>query len=140
MRAVLRILAGILVGLGAAFALVVAVELFSAVVYPLPEDFDGTMEAMCRHVQNYPQWILAVVVPLWFVTGMAGTWIAQKIGNITAALVVGLLLLAAIVFNVVNLPYPLWFKVANLFAFPIALFAGSRLANRRKPAAAVPAN
>jgi hypothetical protein len=73
MRAVLYVLAGIFVGLGAAFALVVGVGLFSAVVYPLPKDFDGTMEAMCRHVQNYPQWVLAVVVPLWFLTGMAGT-------------------------------------------------------------------
>src|SRR5438045_1803118 len=60
MKAVLRTLAAVFAGLLVLFILVVAVELFSAVVHPLPEDFGGTTEEMCRHVERYPQWVLAV--------------------------------------------------------------------------------
>ena len=69
----LRTLAGILVGLFVAFVMVVAVELASAVVHPLPEDFGGTEEEMCRHVERYPHWVLALVVAAWSVTAFVGT-------------------------------------------------------------------
>ena len=55
MKAVLRTLAGAFAGLFVALLLVVAVESFSAVVHPPPEDFAGTMEEVGRHVQRYPQ-------------------------------------------------------------------------------------
>ena len=34
--------------------LLAGVELFSAVVYPVPPDFGGTMEEMRKHVERYP--------------------------------------------------------------------------------------
>jgi hypothetical protein len=82
MKAVLRTLAAVFAGLLVLFILVVAVELFSAVVHPLPEDFGGTKEEMCRHVERYPQWVLAVVVPAWAVAAFASTWTARRIGNL----------------------------------------------------------
>ena len=125
MQAAVRTLAAVVIGLVVAFILVVAVELFSSVVHPLPEDFGGTMEEMCRHVERYPSWILAVVVPAWALTAFAGTWTAQRIGNFYSAAFVGLLLVASLVFNVSMLPYPLWFKVVCLIVIPIAAVAGS---------------
>jgi len=64
------------------------------------------------------------------------TWIAQRIGNLYSSAIVGLLLLAALIFNISMLPYPIWFKIANLVAIPIAMIAGSRLAMRHKTAGA----
>ena len=119
-KASLRALAGTFIGLFVAFVLVVGVEGFSAVVHPLPKDFGGTTEEMCRHVERYPQWVLAVVVPMWAVTALVSTWIAQRIGNVYTAGIVGLLLLSALVFNLSMLPYPIWFKVANLIMIPAA--------------------
>ena len=133
-RASLRTLAAAVIGLFVAFILVVGVEGFSAVVHPLPKDFGGTMEEMCRHVERYPQWVLAAVVPMWAVAALVGTWIAQRIGNVYAAGIVGLLLLSALVFNVSKLPYPIWFKVVNLLVIPAAILAGSRFSGRRKTA------
>ena len=66
---------------------------------------------MCRHVENFPNWVLAVVVPAWGFTAFASTWIAQKIGDNFAGATIGLLLLAAVGFNVWILPYPVWFKI-----------------------------
>jgi hypothetical protein len=135
MKVALRGIAGVLTGLIVAFVLVFALELFSAVVHPFPEGVEQTMEEMCRHVENYPQWILAVAVAAWAVTALLSTWVAKKIGNVYSALIVGLLLLAALVMNLSMLPYPIWFKVANLIAIPGAIAAGLQLSRRQKVAA-----
>lgn len=136
MKAVLRTFAAVLAGLLVLFALVVAVELFSAVVHPLPEDFGGTSEEMCRHVERYPHWVLAAVVGLWAAASLASVWTAGRIGNLSSSAIVGLLLLTALGLNVWMLPYPAWFKTATLLVIPVAILAGSRLATRRKTAAA----
>jgi hypothetical protein len=132
MKAVLRTLAAVLAGLLVLFILVILVELFSAEVHPLPEDFGGTTEEMCQHVARYPHWVLGVVVPAWAVAALASTWTAGRIGNLYSAAIVGLLLLAALVLNISMLPYPTWFKIANLLVIPTAMVVGSRLATRSK--------
>jgi hypothetical protein len=133
-KASLRTLAATFIGLFLAFVLIVGVEGFSAVVHPLPQDFGGTMEELCRHVERYPQWVLAVVVPMWAVAALVSTGIARRIGNLYSSGIVGLLLLSALVLNLSKLPYPIWFKVANLLAIPVAIVAGCRFSGRRKTA------
>jgi hypothetical protein len=104
-RAFFRAFAGTFLGLIVGFALIVGVEGFSALVHPLPKDFGGTMEEMCRHVERYPQWVLSVVVPMWAMTALLGTWIARRVGNIYAAGVVGMMLLVGLALNLSKLPY-----------------------------------
>ena len=77
MATVFRAAGAIVAGLLVAFILVVAVELFSAVVHPVPPDFGGTMDEMCKHVERYPHWVLAVVVPAWASTAFASTLITD---------------------------------------------------------------
>jgi hypothetical protein len=134
MKTGLRTVAAAVGGFFVAFLLVVAVEYFSSVVHPFPEDFGGTDEEMCRHVERIPSWVLAVAVPMWAVAAFAGTWTAQRLGTLYSAVIVGVLLLAALVLNLSMLPYPIWFKVANLLVIPSALVGGSRLWRRRKAA------
>jgi hypothetical protein len=132
MKTALRTVAAILAGLVVLFLLTVAVELFSAVVYPLPEHFRGTREEMCLHVARYPYWVLAVVVPAWATAAFASTWTAGKIGNLYSTASVGMLLLAALVINVSMLPYATWFRIASLLVIPAAVWAGIRLSVRHK--------
>ena len=133
MKAALRAVAGVVAGSFVSSILIVAVEFFGAVVHPFPEGFGGTQEEMCRHVERFPHWVLAVAVLAWAVTAFVGVWIAQKIGNLYSSTIVGLLLLAALILNISMLPYPIWFKIANLLVIPAALVAGSRLAIRPRP-------
>ncbi len=130
-RAVGAIVAGVLV----AVVLLVAVELFSAVVHPVPPDFGGTKEEMCQHVARYPNWVLAVVVPVWAATTFASTWIAGRLGYRGCALFMGFLLLTALISNISMLPYPIWFKIATLVATACAVVAAIYLSNIRKVAA-----
>jgi MFS family permease len=128
----LRTLAAIIAGMIVALVFVVAVELFSAVVHPVPPDFGGTMEEMCQHVSRYPHWVLALVVLAWGAGAFVSTWTAERIGNRGSALFTGLLLLAAVVFNISQLPYPNWFKIVILLVIPTAIVLGSRSPIRRK--------
>jgi hypothetical protein len=127
-----RTLVAIIAGLLVAFVLIVAVELFSAVVHPFPPDFGGTMEETCQHVARYPTWVLALVVPAWGVGAFVSAWTANKIGNRGSAIFVGLLLLAAVVLNISMLPYPIWFKLVILLVIPTALVLGGLLSSRQK--------
>lgn len=131
-QAVFRTLLGILLGLFSTFVPVVAVELFSSVVHPLPQDFGGTMDEMCLHVSRYPTWVLAAVVPMWTGAAVLGSWLAQRVGNAVAAIIVGALLSAALVYNVAKLPYALWFKIVILLAVPAGLAGGALLGKRRR--------
>lgn len=113
---VLRGVLGFALGVVTALAMLIAVELFSAVVHPFPEGFDNSPDAMCRHVANYPGWVLAVVVPMWALVAWAASGAARGVGGRGAAGVLALLLLLAVVFNVSMLPYPLWFRVLAVLA------------------------
>ena len=132
MTTALRTLAATVAGVVVAFVLVVAVEVFSAVVHPLPQDFGGSSEEMCLHVEHYPTWVLAVVVPAWSGSALAGAWTAKRMGNVISFLIVGLIIVAALVLNISMLPYPLWFKIADLLAVPAAIAAAGRLARGMK--------
>jgi hypothetical protein len=125
-KVTVQTIGAIVAGLIVAFLLVVAVEFFGDAVHPPPPDFGGTMEEMCRHVERFPHWVLAVVVPLWGFTAFLATWIALRIGNRCSSLLVGSLLLAAAGFNTWMLPYPLWFKIAILIAIPSAIALSHR--------------
>ncbi len=132
MMTALRNVAAVVAGIVVALILLIAVELFSAVVHPLPPGSGESMEEMCQHVARYPQWVLAVVVPAWGFTAFASTWTARRIAARGAALLIGTLLLAGVVFNISMLPYPTWFKGAILLVIPIAIFLGSRLPSLSK--------
>lgn len=133
MALVFRYMAAIVAGMIVTFVLVFAVEALNAAVHPAPPDFKGTMEEMCLHVEHYPNWVLALVVPAWTGTAFTGTWIAGRIGNRMCALFIGLLVVAAVAFNVSMLPYALWFKIVILLVIPVAVVLGDRWSIRRSP-------
>ena len=129
-----RVIAGCLAGMTVAFLSIIAVELFSAVVHPIPPDFGGTNEEMCQHVAQYPHWVLALVVPAWGLSALVSTWTAARIGGRGAALFIGLILLAGLVFNVSMLPCPMWFKILSVIVSGAAVLTAIDRGVQRKPA------
>jgi hypothetical protein len=128
---VFRSMGAVLAAIAAASVLVVTVELLSGLAHPFPADFKGTFEEVCRHVERFPQWVLAAVVGAWGITAFVATWIAGRLGNRGCAVFVGLLLLAALILNILQLPYPLWFKIASPIAIAAAIVCGYGLSRRR---------
>ena len=138
MKTALRTLLAVVAGMVLAFVLVIAVELFSAVVHPVPPGFTGTMDEMCQHVARYPHWVLGVAVLAWSATAFVSTWVTTRIGNRGAGIAVTFILALAIVSNVAMLPYTMWFKVVMLSCFPVACYLGV-LRGVRKPSPAAEA-
>jgi len=136
MNYALRTALAVVAGMALAFALVVAVEMFSAVVHPFPAGLDPNIPGnVAEHVKKYPQWILGVVVPMWGATAAAAAWVASRIGGRVAGSLVALLLAAALVFNLAMLPYVAWFKVVMPAAFVIASLIGIKYGARSRAAA-----
>ena len=132
-----RSIGSVLLGLIVALALVIAVEGISAVLHPFPPDFSNTREEVIAHVANCPVWILVLLGGVgWAVTAFAATWLSTRLGTARHAghgYTVGLILLAAAVFNMSMLPYPIWFWVLDLIALPLAICIGTRLAQGKVP-------
>ncbi len=73
------------------------------------------------------------MVPAWGATIAAATWVAARVANRLAGLIVALLLGGALVFNLTALPYTPWFKIVMLAVLPIACFLGITSGARRSP-------
>jgi hypothetical protein len=141
MKSALSAIGAVILGTVVWIALFLAVEGFSEVVHPLPKDVSQkkggpTMKDICQHVENYPAWILAVVVPMWGFIAFISTWTARRVGNFYSGAIDGMLLFTAFACNVMKLPYPMWFTVAILLVVPVAVIAGVRFGKGRKVAAA----
>ena len=131
MKSAVRVLLAVVAGMALAFVLVVAVEVFSAVVHPFPAGVDPNLPgSIPEHVRRYPQWILGLVVLMWGATAAAAAWVASRIGGRVAGSLVALLLAAALVFNLAMLPYVAWFKVVMPAAFVVACLLGVRYGRR----------
>jgi len=124
MLTALRTFLAVVAGLALAFVLLVAVELFSAVVHPFPSGFQGTMDEMCQHVARYPHWVLGIVVLMWSALTFASVWVATRIAHRGAGITVTVILGLAIVFNIAMLPYTLWFKIVMLACFALSCYLG----------------
>jgi hypothetical protein len=135
MRSAVATLLAVVLGMALALALVVGVELFSAVVYPIPADLQGNIP---DHVRTYPHWVLGVAVLAWGATSTAATWVASRVGNRLAGIIVALLLAWALIFNLTALPYTMWFKIVMFGVFPIACLLGITSGTRRPPSIAEP--
>jgi len=127
MKSAGRTVLGTVAGMALAFALVVVVEMFSAVVHPVPANFDGSI---AEHVRRYPQWVLGIVVLLWGATAAAATWVASRMGGKPAGVIVTLLLASALAFNLSMLPYVMWFKIVMPAAVCVACLLGIKHGRR----------
>lgn len=129
-RTALQSTGSVLLGIIVAIALLAGIEGLGVVLHPFPADFGGTREEMMDHVANYPPLVLALLGGVgWAMTMFCATWLATRLGanqHPGHGIGVGLLLLAAAIFNMSMLPYPLWYWIQNLILLPTGIYFGIR--------------
>lgn len=125
-RRVLSVFAGLLAG----FFVVAIVEALNSRLHPWPADLDKSdLEAIRLHIASLPAAAFAVV------------WLAHALGALVAGfvcvaisramwrvgpIVLGVLLLSAGVTNLVMIPHPWAFAIADVLVYiPAALFGGA---------------
>lgn len=100
-----------------------------ALAHPFPPNFDYTNhEAMTAYIRSYPDWVLGVAVGIWGLTLIAASWVGTRIGGRIAGVVLGAVLAMLFYSNVIQHPYPFWFKAAEFVSIPICLIIGHQMA------------
>jgi hypothetical protein len=126
-----QILAAV-VGIVVAVLVVGLIEMGSHQIYPPPAGIDFHDQAqVAAMVANLPVGALLFVLLAWALGSLLGAFVAAKIsvGNrARPALAVAVLMLAAVAFNLVAFPHPLWMALTGLLLpLPCALL-GARWA------------
>ena len=121
-RSFLGIVAGLIVG----SVVIALVERLNGLVFSLPPGVDVTnREALAEAMSDMPALALVGVLVAWGLGTFLGSWTAVRIGVREArsqALIVGMILLAAAIVNMLTLPHPVWFWIVGVLLFvPSAL-------------------
>jgi len=102
------------------------------VLHPFPAGIEVMPESMAQHVANYPAWVLFLLGGVgWSLTALVSCFLATRYGtrrHPAHGIAVGLLLLAAVAFNISMLPYPIWFVVVEIALLPLGIYFGVTLA------------
>ena len=123
-RRILAVVAGLIV----AAVVVAGVEAASSVLYPLPEGIDHTdREAMTAAIAQLPTTAFLAVLVAWGLGALAGAWTAVRISGVAVTgYIIGALLLAAGVANLLAIPHPVWMWPGALVAVGAGTLAGVR--------------
>ena len=112
--------AAAIAGIITAFVMIMLIEKLGHIIYPPPPDLDfSDPEVMRPYIATLP--FLALLFPMiaWVVGTFAGTVLACKIGTanpLAFAAVVGGLVLAGTIANLIVIKHPLWFSLLSLIA------------------------
>lgn len=124
LRNILAALAGALVG----GLVIMAVQLINAKLYPLPAGVDpSNREAFAAYVAALPVGAFLIILLSYLVGVTAGAWLAARLSancHWRQGIIVGVLFFFASIMNLMSLPHPVWFWVANLVIVPVAAWTG----------------
>ena len=130
-----KIVAG-LAGIAAAFAVIALTQHLGHRVYPPPPDLDvSDIEAFRKFTAGLPLMAFLFVLLAYYAGSLAGTFVAGWIAGFRTLIYAGLiggLVLAGTVANLVMIPHPLWFSILAVIGIPLFAYLGSRLAPVRR--------
>jgi len=128
----IRNIAAAIIGLVIAFALIMAIEKVGHMIYPPPPDLDfSDPEAVRPYIATLP--ILALLFPMsaWMIATFSGSLVACVIGTVRPlafAVVVGGLVLAGTIANLIVIPHPLWFSALSVIGIVASAWLAMLLA------------
>ena len=130
MSPAVRGVVAVILGCLLAFAITFVIEAINSQIYPLPPGTDLADPASVKAAMAMmPAAALGVVLAGWFVSALAGAWLAAHLAKPAGwpPLTTGVLLFAAAVANMLMIPHPVWFWVIAVAIYPVATWLGARL-------------
>lgn len=104
--------------------------------FPLPQDVDsGNMDSMKTYILNAPAGSLALVIVSHALASFVSGWLISNFARSNLSfltLLVGLMWTLFGVVNIVLIPHPIWFSIADTCVFLPMTILGSRISNQRK--------
>jgi hypothetical protein len=133
-RNILALLAGIVAG-GITIALIQALNVK---FYPRPPVIDfKDQAAMAKYMAGLPVGAFLIVLLSYLVGFTLAVFLAIRLSVSTPerqGLLATMFFGAASVLNLMSLPHPMWFWIANLAVLIVAAMAGGKLGRRARPA------
>ncbi|MDJ0812923.1 MAG: hypothetical protein QNJ23_04290 [Woeseiaceae bacterium] len=132
----LRAIGAVVAGLVVAVGIIMAVQVIGHKIWPAPEGLDwNDAEVIRTYTSQLP--FLALLFPIisYFLGTLAGTYVACRISSakpLALVGVVGLVLLAFTIANLISIPHPVWFSVTAVAAVIIGGWLSLQLAGRRQ--------
>lgn len=122
---VVRAVVAVVGGIVAAFVVVMAIELVSSTIYPIPS---GDVRAMGEAIANLPAGAFALVLAAWAAGVFLGVWIATRFARSwVAGVLVAVLFLGACIANLMTLPHPVWFSATGIVLVVVSAAVALRL-------------
>lgn len=135
----LRDIGAIIAGLVVAFGAIMGVQMIGHAIWPPPTDIDWNNVGDARtYISQLPFLALLFPIASYFVGAIAGPFVASKIGTARPAVfagVIGLVLLAATIANLIQIPHPYWFSALALAAVLVGAWLGLQLSDSSGPGA-----
>jgi hypothetical protein len=127
----LRLGIALIAGAIAAFITIALIETAAHTVYPSPPGLDySNPDALRHYVTALPVGAKLAVLAAWLFGTIDGAFVACLINKGRYGLcagIVGGLVLAATIANLMFIPHPLWLAGAGIAGIPLAAFLVSRL-------------
>lgn len=128
MKILLRNILAALVGALAGGVLIMLVQQINLKLYPPPEGLDPmNREAFAEFVRGLPVGAFLVILLSYLIGVTGGTWIAARLSancHWRQGIIVGVLFFIGSIMNLLTLPHPVWFWIANLIIVPAAAWTG----------------
>ena len=127
-----RTIAGVVVGVVAAWLTIMLAEFASAPLHPMPAGLDMQDPAsVAAFVATLPIAALLVVLAGWVLGALIGGYVAARIARKPRpALVVGGVIVVGVIANAVLIPHPPWMTLAGVLLPIPAAWLGAKRATR----------
>ncbi len=128
MKILLRNILAAMAGVAAAGLLIAVIQNINLRIYPPPPGLDHRVPAaMAAYMQSLPLGAFIGVLLSYFIGVAAGAWLAARISvnrHGRQGMMLGVLFFVGSIVNLMSLPHPAWFWVANLVLVPLAAWLG----------------
>lgn len=128
MKILLRNILAAVAGALAGGLVIMLVQLVNWLLHPPPAGLDiSDQAAMAAHMAAAPLSALLVVLLSYLLGVTAGAWLAARLSancHWRQGIIVGVLFFFASIGNLMKLPHPVWFWIANLVIVPVAAWTG----------------
>jgi len=126
----------VVVGAMSGMILITLGEMWIETIYPLRAGTDKyDVDSLAKAIKEMPDkaFVLLLInyIVCSFLAGMISTLVGRRT-SLRPALVVGIVLTLAGLYNVINLPHPLWFSVLNLLVYLPFVYLGYLIVRKKE--------